>query len=193
MRKLRQLPEEARTEIVEADYSDATDKEDLIEKIEDLTAKHTKEKEALQAQLKRKSDDYEAQAKVLADKNKQIDKLDMKLADKELKLKAMTPEHKGELLREEAGKLGYKLEAQVRSSLRGAFVTLQEHSQECGADHKRFMAGLLAQIEVAISELYGEYGLERVHYTDYVPKWVAETRNENEEVFEPDEFEFEEV
>ena len=69
MRKLRQLPEEARAEIVDADYSDTTDKEELIEKIEDLTAQHAKEKEALQAQLKRKSDDYEAQAKVLATKN----------------------------------------------------------------------------------------------------------------------------
>ena len=36
---------------------DTTDKEELIEKIEDLTAQHAKEKEALQAQLKRKSDD----------------------------------------------------------------------------------------------------------------------------------------
>ena len=51
MRKLRQLPEEARAEIVDADYSDTTDKEELIEKIEDLTAQHAKEKEALQAQL----------------------------------------------------------------------------------------------------------------------------------------------
>ncbi|MFK5041807.1 hypothetical protein ACI3P4_13095, partial [Glaesserella parasuis] len=44
MRKLRQLPEDARAEIVEADYSEATDKEELIEKIEDLTTKHAKEK-----------------------------------------------------------------------------------------------------------------------------------------------------
>ncbi|MDP0157182.1 hypothetical protein Q7345_10965, partial [Glaesserella parasuis] len=53
MRKLRQLPEDARAEIVEADYSEATDKEELIEKIEDLTAKHAKEKAELEAKLKR--------------------------------------------------------------------------------------------------------------------------------------------
>ena len=44
MRKLRQLSEEARAEIVNADYSNTTDKEELIEKIEDLTAQHAKEK-----------------------------------------------------------------------------------------------------------------------------------------------------
>ena len=193
MRKLRQLPDDARAEIIDADYSETADKEELLEKIEDLTARHAKEKAELETELKRKSADYDAQSLVLADKNKKINELDLKLADKELKLKAMPPERKGELLREEAGKLGYKLEAQVRSSLRGAFISLTEHSQEYGTDHKQFMAGLLAQIEVAINELYGEYGLERVHYTDYVPKWIAQSRDENEEVFEPDEFECEEV
>lgn len=47
MRKLRQLPEAARAEIVDADYSEATDKEELIEKIEDLAAQYAEEKEAL--------------------------------------------------------------------------------------------------------------------------------------------------
>lgn len=91
MRKLRQLPEEARAEIVDADYSATTDKEELIEKIEDLTAQHTKEKEALQAQLKRKSDDYEAQAKVLATKNERINHLDLELAKKTKAIETQTP------------------------------------------------------------------------------------------------------
>ena len=66
---------------------DTTDKEELIEKIEDLTAQHAKEKEALQAQLKRKSDDYEAQAKVLTTKNERINHLDLELAKKPKRLK----------------------------------------------------------------------------------------------------------
>lgn len=64
-----------------ADYSEATDKEELIEKIEDLTA-HAEEKEALQAQLKRKSDDYEAQAKMIANKDERLNKLDKELTKK---------------------------------------------------------------------------------------------------------------
>lgn len=193
MRKLRQLPEDARAEIVEADYSEATDKEELLERIEDLTAKHAKEKAELESKLKRKTDDYDAQAQVLANRNERINKLDAELAKKEQWFKNLTPEQKGEALREEAGKLGYKIEAQVRTTLRSAFITLSEHQQESGADHKQFMTGLLAQIEVAINELYGAFRLDKTHYTGYEPRWIAETRNENDPTFEPDEFEFEEA
>lgn len=193
MRKLRKLPDDARAEIVEADYSETTDKEELIEKIEDLTAKFAEEKGELEAKLKTANDNYEAQAKVLAGKNEQLNKLDLKLAEKEQWLKNLTPEQKGEALREEAGKLGYKIEAQVRAGLRSAFITLSEHQQETKADHKQFMSGLLAQIEVAVNELYGTFNLDKTRYTGYVPRWIAETREENAPEFEPDELEVEEV
>lgn len=193
MRKLRKLPDNARAEIIEADYSETADKEELLERIEDLTAKHAKEKAELESKLKRKTDDYDAQAQVLANRNERINKLDAELAKKEQWFKNLTPEQKGEALREEAGKLGYKIEAQVRTTLRSAFITLSEHQQESGADHKQFMTGLLAQIEVAINELYGAFRLDKTHYTGYEPRWIAETRNENDPTFEPDEFEFEEA
>lgn len=165
----------------------------MLERIEDLTAKHAKEKAELESKLKRKTDDYDAQAQVLANRNERINKLDAELAKKEQWFKNLTPEQKGEALREEAGKLGYKIEAQVRTTLRSAFITLSEHQQESGADHKQFMTGLLAQIEVAINELYGAFRLDKTHYTGYEPRWIAETRNENDPTFEPDEFEFEEA
>ena len=193
LRKLRKLPDDARAEIIEADYSETADKEELLEKIEDLTAQFAKEKGELEGKLKQSRDNYEAQAKVLANKNEQINKLDLKLAEKEQWFKNLTPEQKGEALREEAGKLGYKIEAQVRTTLRSAFITLSEHQQESGADHKQFMTGLLAQIEVAINELYGAFRLDKTHYTGYEPRWIAETRNENDPTFEPDELEFEEA
>ncbi|EJS83675.1 hypothetical protein AAUPMC_20976, partial [Pasteurella multocida subsp. multocida str. Anand1_cattle] len=82
LRKLRKLPEDARAEIVEADYSETADKEDLIEKIEELTVKHAKEKESLEAQLKTAKDNYTAQARVLDNKNKRIDQLDAELEKK---------------------------------------------------------------------------------------------------------------
>ena len=193
MKKLRKLPDDARAEIIEAVHSETADKEELLEKIEDLTAQFAKEKGELEGKLKQSRDNYEAQAKVLANKNEQINKLDLKLAEKEQWFKNLTPEQKGEALREEAGKLGYKIEAQVRTTLRSAFITLSEHQQESGADHKQFMTGLLAQIEVAINELYGAFRLDKTHYTGYEPRWIAETRNENDPTFEPDEFEFEEA
>ena len=172
MRKLRQLPEEARSEIVDADYSEATDKEDLIEKIEDLTAKHAKEKEALQAQLKRKSDDYEAQAKVLATKNERINHLDLELAKKTKAIETQTPEQRGGVLREEAAAISYKAEAVLRGQVFQAFEALTAHTQETGVDHKQFMSGVLAEDQLILSELKEHFNLDDEPSGSNIPEWA---------------------
>lgn len=167
MRKLRQLPEEARAEIVDADYSDTTDKEELIEKIEDLTAQHAKEKEALQAQLKRKSDDYEAQAKVLATKNERINHLDLELAKKTKAIETQTPEQHGGVLREEAAAISYKAEAVLRGQVFQAFEALTTHTEATGIDHKQFMSGVLAEYQLILSELKTHFNLNDTPTGDY--------------------------
>lgn len=172
MRKLRQLPEEARSEIVDADYSEATDKEDLIEKIEDLTAKHAKEKEALQAQLKRKSDDYEAQAKVLATKNERINHLDLELAKKTKAIETQTPEQRSGVLREEAAAISYKAEAVLRGQVFQAFEALTAHTQETGVDHKQFMSGVLAEYQLILSELKEHFNLDDEPSGSNIPEWA---------------------
>ena len=174
MRKLRQLPEEARAEIVEADYSEATDKEDLIEKIEDLTAKHAKEKESLQAQLKRKSDDYEAQAKVLATKNERINHLDLELAKKTKAIETQTPEQRGGVLREEAAAISYKAEAVLRGQVFQAFEALTAHTEATGIDHKQFMSGVLAEYQLILSELKERFGLDDMPSGEALPEWARE-------------------
>lgn len=177
MRKLRQLPEEARAEIVDADYSEATDKEDLIEKIEDLTAKHAKEKEALQAQLKRKSDDYEAQAKMIAAKNDRINHLDLELAKKTKAIETQTPEQRGGALREEAAAISYKAEAVLRGQVFKAFETLMAHTQETGVDHKQFMSGVLAEYQLILSELKERFGLDDTPSGEALPEWARDDYN----------------
>lgn len=174
MRKLRQLPEEARAEIVDADYSDTTDKEELIEKIEDLTAQHAKEKEALQAQLKRKSDDYEAQAKVLATKNERINHLDLELAKKTKAIETQTPEQHGGVLREEAAAISYKAEAVLRGQVFQAFEALTAHTEATGIDHKQFMSGVLAEYQLILSELKERFGLDDTPSGEALPEWARE-------------------
>lgn len=174
MRKLRQLPEEARAEIVDADYSDTTDKEELIEKIEDLTAQHAKEKEALQAQLKRKSDDYEAQAKVLATKNERINHLDLELAKKTKAIETQTPEQRGGVLREEAAAISYKAEAVLRGQVFQAFEALTAHTKATGIDHKQFMSGVLAEYQLILSELKERFGLDDMPSGEALPEWARE-------------------
>ena len=174
MRKLRQLPEEARAEIVDADYSDTTDKEELIEKIEDLTAQHAKEKEALQAQLKRKSDDYEAQAKVLATKNERINHLDLELAKKTKAIETQTPDQPGGALREEAAAISYKAEAVLRGQVFQAFEALTAHTESTGIDHKQFMSGVLAEYQLILSELKERFGLDDTPSGEALPEWARE-------------------
>lgn len=180
MRKLRQLPEEARAEIVDADYSEATDKEDLIEKIEDLTAKFAKEKTVLESQLKTAKDNYDAQSKVLANKNARIDELDTKLAKKEQLIATQTPEDRGGLLREEAAKISYKAEAILRGQVYQAFEALQAHQAEHGIDHKQFMSGVLAEYQLILSELKEQFGLDDSPSGDSLPEWArADYQAEN--------------
>ena len=174
MRKLRQLPEEARAEIVDADYSDTTDKEELIEKIEDLTAQHAKEKEALQAQLKRKSDDYEAQAKVLVTKNERINHLDLELAKKTKAIETQTPEQRGGVLREETAAISYKAEAVLRGQVFQAFEALTAHTEATGIGHKQFMSGVLAEYQLILSELKERFGLDDMPSGEALPEWARE-------------------
>ncbi|HDR1157493.1 TPA: hypothetical protein QB234_002233 [Pasteurella multocida] len=171
MRKLRQLPEDARSEIVDADYSEATDKEDLIEKIEELTVKHAKEKASLEAQLKTAKDNYTAQARVLDNKNKRIDQLDAELEKKKQYINTLTPDEKGGVLRKETSQLVYGSEAILRGQVWKAFETLDAHSQESGIDHKQFMVGTLAEIELVINELRTAFNLPQMADGSNMPEW----------------------
>ena len=172
MRKLRQLPDDARAEIVEADYSEATDKEELLEKIEDLTAKFAKEKGELEGKLKRKSEDYDAQAKMLANRNERINKLDAELIKKEKLIATQTPDQRGGALREETAAISYKAEVILRGQVWQAFEALEAHSSEHGIDHKQFMSGVLAEYQLILSELKSHFNLDSTPSGSYVPEWA---------------------
>jgi len=178
LRKLRKLPDDARAEIVEADYSEATDKEELLERIEDLTAKFAKEKGELEGKLKRKSEDYDAQAKVLANRNERINKLDAELIKKEKLIATQTPEQRGGALREETAAISYKAEAILRGQVWQAFEALEAHSSEHGIDHKQFMSGVLAEYQLILSELKSHFNLDSTPSGSYVPEWARDEEDE---------------
>ena len=178
MRKLRQLPDDARAEIVEADYSEATDKEELLEKIEDLTAKFAKEKGELESKLKRKSEDYDAQAKMLANRNERINKLDAELIKKEKLIATQTPDQRGGALREETAAISYKAEVILRGQVWQAFEALEAHGNEHGIDHKQFMSGVLAEYQLILSELKSHFNLDSTPSGSYVPEWARDEEDE---------------
>lgn len=172
LRSLNYQSEEVKAEIGEIVEKDDTTKEDLIEKIEDLTAKFAKEKTALESQLKTAKDNYDAQSKVLANKNARIDELDTKLAKKEQLIATQSPEERGGLLREEAAKISYKAEAILRGQVYQAFEALQAHQTEHGIDHKQFMSGVLAEYQLILSELKEQFGLDDTPSGDILPEWA---------------------
>ena len=174
MRKLRKLPEDARAEIVDAEFSETADKEELLEKIEELTAKHAQEKQLLEGQLKQSQANYEAQSKVLKNKNDRINQLDIELEKKKNHINTLSPDEKGGLLRKETSQLAYNTEAILRGQVWKAFETLDSHTQESGIDHKQFMVGTLAEIELVLNELRTAFNLPRLADGDNRPEWLRE-------------------
>ena len=175
LRKLRKLPEDARAEIVDAEYSESADKEELLEKIEELTAKHAQEKQILEGQLKQSHANYEAQSKVLKNKNDRINQLDIELEKKKNHINTLSPDEKGGLLRKETSQLSYNAEAILRGQVWKAFETLDSHTQESGIDHKQFMVGTLAEIELVLNELRTAFNLPRLADGDNRPEWARES------------------
>lgn len=174
LRKLRKLPEDARAEIVDAEFSETADKEELLEKIEELTAKHAQEKQILEGQLKQSHANYEAQSKVLKNKNDRINQLDIELEKKKNHINTLSPDEKGGLLRKETSQLAYNAEAILRGQVWKAFETLDSHTQESGIDHKQFMVGTLAEIELVLNELRTAFNLPRLADGDNRPEWLRE-------------------
>ena len=174
LRKLRKLPEDARAEIVDAEFSETADKEELLEKIEELTAKHAQEKQILEGQLEQSHANYEAQSKVLKNKNDRINQLDIELEKKKNHINTLSPDEKGGLLRKETSQLVYNAEAILRGQVWKAFETLDSHTQESGIDHKQFMVGTLAEIELVLNELRTAFNLPRLADGDNRPEWLRE-------------------
>lgn len=174
LRKLRKLPEDARAEIVDAEFSETADKEELLEKIEELTTKHAQEKQILEGQLKQSHANYEAQSKVLKNKNDRINQLDIELEKKKNHINTLSPDEKGGLLRKETSQLAYNAEAILRGQVWKAFETLDSHTQESGIDHKQFMVGTLAEIELVLNELRTAFNLPRLADGDNRPEWLRE-------------------
>ncbi len=173
--KLRKLPEDARAEIVDAEFSESADKEELLEKIEELTVKHAQEKQILEGQLKQSHANYEAQSKVLKNKNDRINQLDIELEKKKNHINTLSPDEKGGLLRKETSQLSYNAEAILRGQVWKAFETLDSHTQESGIDHKQFMVGTLAEIELVLNELRTAFNLPRLADGDNRPEWARES------------------
>lgn len=76
MRKLRQLPDDDRDTVIQEVDLNVGDKEAIVDLIDDMAAKHHREKSTLEKQLADSVADGEAKERLNADKNSKIDELD---------------------------------------------------------------------------------------------------------------------
>ena len=174
MRKLRSLPDESdRNLIIEATQQENLTRDDVLELMEEMAAKHAKEKSDLSSQLVDAKEDLEAARKVSATKQETIDDLNHQLEKTRKKLADADPEKIGEELHAtlNAAQTG------VRSALtqiQPVLAQLIEHGQANGVDHAPTMVGCLNQIIRDCEYLRETYGLPREAPTDATPAWLKD-------------------
>ena len=174
MRKLRSLPDESdRNLIIEATQQENLTRDDVLELMEEMAAKHAKEKSDLSSQLVDAKEDLEAARKVSATKQETIDELNHTLEKTRKKLADADPEKVGEELHAtlNAAQTG------VRSALtqiQPVLAQLIEHGQANGVDHAPTMVGCLNQIIRDCEFLRETYGLPREAPTDAIPAWLKD-------------------
>ena len=174
MRKLRSLPDESdRNLIIEATQQENLTRDDVLELMEEMAAKHAKEKSDLSSQLVDAKEDLEAARKVSATKQETIDELNHTLEKTRKKLADADPEKVGEELHAtlNAAQTG------VRSALtqiQPVLAQLIEHGQANGVDHAPTMVGCLNQIIRDCEYLRETYGLPREAPTDATPAWLKD-------------------
>lgn len=174
MRKLRSLPDESdRNLIIEATQQEHLTRDDVLELMEEMAAKHAKEKAELSTKLVDATEDLEAARKVSASKQETIDELNHKLEKTRKKLADADPAKVGEELHAtlNAAQTG------VRSALtqiQPVLVQLIEHGQANGVDHAPTMVGCLNQIIRDCEYLRETYGLPREAPTDATPAWLKD-------------------
>lgn len=172
LRQYRRLPEDQKTALLEA--AQAGDKEAFVDLAEELIAKNAKDKEALAQQLDNVNADYEAQSQVLADTSGKLQDTKLELEKARRLVNGRTPDEKVTAVRQEATKLATEAEAAVVCKLRPAVEALVAHGDEDGADHRAVIAGLLAQVERAVSSIRLEYGIPVMPDADAKPDWMRE-------------------
>lgn len=169
LRQWRKLPEDSKSALIEA--AKQGNKEAVEYLAEELIAKHAKEKETLAARLDEVNADYQAQGQVLADTSGKLQAAKLELEKARHLVTTRTADEQISALREEATALATEAEAAVACKLGAAVQSLAEHADESGADHRAVIAGLVAQVERALSSLRLEYGIPATPDADATPEW----------------------
>lgn len=136
--------------------------------LDDVATMSVKE---LRKALRETREDVEAKDRLIGDKNARLDELATQLA-KQPRIQVLQADEEAKELRQEATQLAFKVEAGVLGTLRPALQALQDHTEQSGADHASFMAGLVSQLEIALASVRNEFSLPTHLDGDPTPDWL---------------------
>ena len=163
LRKLRRLDASDQQIVIGEIEVAAGDKEAIIDLITDMAAKHSKEREELQAKLEDQRGEAVASERIIEERNKRIDKLEKQLH----KQQHRTMEEKRQQRMTDAGA------AQILclSPLAGLDDAIETLLGEDDAACTRHAANLLHELRAAVEDLQLKYGLGDVVNPD--DRWMA--------------------
>ena len=158
LRKLRRLDASDQQIVIGEIEVAAGDKEAIIDLITDMAAKHSKEREELQAKLEDQRGEAVASERIIEERNKRIDKLEKQLH----KQQHRTMEEKRQQRMTDAGA------AQILclSPLAGLDDAIETLLGEDDAACTRHAANLLHELRAAVEDLKLKYGLGDVASPD---------------------------
>lgn len=167
LRKLRQLPEEERELIIQGEVVKVDDKETLVDLIEEMAARHAKEKEMLKKQAEDSRQELEASRRVTQDKSSRIAELEEQLHRRQ----TMTPDQRVE-------EYSRRLEAaglRARSALlepRSVMVEILDW-QDAPRELRHACAQQVARFRIELDQLQVDLGLEPADL-DVDDSWMEE-------------------
>lgn len=158
LRKLRQLDAADQKVVIGEIEVAAGDKEAIIDLITDMAAKHSKEREELQAKLEDQRGEAAASERIIEERNKRIDKLEKQLH----KQQHRTMEEKRQQRMTDAGAAQILCLAPLAGLDDAIDTLLGEDDDTC----TRHAANILHELKTAITDLQLKYGLGDVANPD---------------------------
>lgn len=180
LRALKKLPAPTRDALVAAAQSG--DIEDIKLAIEEVTARHAAEKDALNAQLQDAKADIAAKDEVAAASARNVNRLQEQIARLKGQHEKSTPDEIAEKLRLHASTVAHSIRSEIIadgkdvSSLRTRVRSLVEHGEANGIAHTSFLAGLIFEIERDLRALRDEFAIPAELLVDDEPQWIKDAR-----------------
>lgn len=140
-------------ELVRRAVEDAQSRDEVLDLLQELAARHAKEKEALSQQLEESQKEHEATTTRLGVVTEQKEKAEAKAA----RIAVMKPDKVLAEVKTEATRIAADAVGAIKGGVRQALVKLQE--QPDGGAQTAFAAGLIGELQAEINAIREEFGL----------------------------------